>query len=96
MSQSDAGGEGDVEWLHRFLNCTPFGPPPSEIQRAHRIVDALAAASQSERAKQPPPFVPIDFQAWMRSELSPEDIGAIFARVWDLYDGCPVGEEKQR
>lgn len=31
----------DVEWLHRFLNCTPFGPSPSEIQRAHEIIEEL-------------------------------------------------------
>lgn len=32
----------ELEWLHRFLNCTVFGPPPSEIQRAHDIVQRLA------------------------------------------------------
>lgn len=34
---------GDVVWLHRFLNASTFGPPPSEIQRAHAIVDALTS-----------------------------------------------------
>jgi ribosomal protein L37AE/L43A len=34
----------DLEWLHRFLNASTFGAPPSEIQRAHRIVDALKSA----------------------------------------------------
>ena len=34
----------ELEWPHRFLNCTVFGPPPSEIQRAHHIVEQLASA----------------------------------------------------
>lgn len=33
----------DLEWLHRFINCAVFGPPASECQRAHRIVEDLAA-----------------------------------------------------
>jgi hypothetical protein len=40
----------DVEWLRRFLNCTPFGPPPSEIQRAHNVIDDLLSARNTSRA----------------------------------------------
>lgn len=42
----------DIEWLHRFLNCTVFGPPVSEIQRAHGIVQALTARVSEIEAKQ--------------------------------------------
>ena len=50
-----------------------------------KVFDTPAETSPSGTAKVPP-FVPIDFKAWLCSELPPEDIGAIFARVWDLYD----------
>lgn len=33
----------EIDWLHRFLNASVFGPPPSEIQRAHEIVDRLVS-----------------------------------------------------
>ena len=33
----------DIEWMHRFINCAVFSPPPSECLRAHLIVDELAA-----------------------------------------------------
>ena len=36
----------EIDWLRRFLNCSVFSPPPSEIQRAHAIVDKLSAANQ--------------------------------------------------
>lgn len=43
----------EIDWLHRFLNASVFGPPPSEIQRAHEIVDRLvspeAASADAER-----------------------------------------------
>jgi hypothetical protein len=42
--------DGDVVWLHRFINCAVFGPPASECQRAHRIVEALTATPSSTRA----------------------------------------------
>jgi len=34
----------DVVWLHKFVNCVPFGADAtqSDINRAHQIVDALA------------------------------------------------------
>jgi len=41
----------EIDWLHRFLNCTPFGPPPSEIQRAHEIVDKLMQSARSEEGE---------------------------------------------
>ena len=43
----------ELEWLHRFLNCTVFGPPPSEIQRAHHIVEQLASAIDVARKGKP-------------------------------------------
>ena len=35
----------EIDWLRRFLNASVFGPPPSEIQRAHAIVDRLVDSS---------------------------------------------------
>jgi len=34
----------DVAWLHKFINCTPFGAdaPAADIARAHKIVHDLA------------------------------------------------------
>jgi hypothetical protein len=40
----------DVEWLRRFLNCSVFGPPPSEVQRAHNVVSDLLSALDTSRA----------------------------------------------
>ena len=42
----------DINWLHRFLNCSVFSPPPSEIQRAHAIVDALCLRPFSIESKE--------------------------------------------
>jgi hypothetical protein len=35
--------KADVEWLHNFINCVPFGAdaPVEHIQRAHEIVNDL-------------------------------------------------------
>ena len=43
----------DLEWLHRFINCTPFGAdaPASDIQRAHEIVSALSERGTSALSK---------------------------------------------
>ncbi len=47
--------EPDVAWLHKFINCVPFGAdaPQSDIQRAHDIVEqqrALCSALISDAA----------------------------------------------
>lgn len=52
------------------------------------------ATSQSESAA-PPVHVPVDFKAWLCSEMPPEDTKAIFTRVWDLYGGCSGNEESK-
>ena len=56
LSLPETQGEpvaGDVEWLHKFINCTPFGAdaPAEDMQRAHRIVDSLYAAPPSQPAQ---------------------------------------------
>jgi hypothetical protein len=47
LPQPTASEAGELEWLHRFINCVPFGEhaPQADIDRAHRIVDALHASS---------------------------------------------------
>lgn len=49
MTTPQAEGREDVAWLHRFINCVPFGAdaPVSAILRARDIVDSL----RSELAK---------------------------------------------
>jgi len=51
LSEKQAGDatkvrKAEVAWLHKFINCTPFGEhaPQADIQRAHSIVALLAAA----------------------------------------------------
>ena len=41
--QPSVVGEAEVIWLHRFINCVPFGEhaPASDLAKAHRIVEAL-------------------------------------------------------
>ena len=42
---------GDVTWLHRFINCTPFGAdaPTEDIARAQRIVERLGGDLSAAR-----------------------------------------------
>lgn len=42
---TDVDPLGDIAWLHKFINCTPFGEnaPQSDIRRAHVIVESLKA-----------------------------------------------------
>src|SRR5688572_5191917 len=54
----------DLEWLRRFLNCTVFGPPPSEIQRAHHIVDALTSHGTNDR-------LDAERYRWIKDRMSP-------------------------
>ena len=51
LSEKQAGDatkvrKAEAAWLHKFINCTPFGEhaPQADIQRAHSIVALLAAA----------------------------------------------------
>lgn len=39
----------EVEWLHKFINCVPFGEhaPASDIQRAHEVVNSLSAQAEA-------------------------------------------------
>ena len=41
----------ELAWLHKFINCVPFGEgaPQSDIQRAHKIVERLAHEQQHDR-----------------------------------------------
>lgn len=63
---------------------TPYGALPDAVKDL-----AQRAEADADQAKAPE-FVPVDFRDWLVS-LPPEDTKAIFARVWDLYDG-PHGE----
>lgn len=40
----------DVAWLHKFINCVPFGGhcPKADMDRAHQIVSNLVAALPKE------------------------------------------------
>jgi hypothetical protein len=30
-----------IKELHKIINCSAFGPPASEIMRAHRLLDSI-------------------------------------------------------
>ena len=67
---------GDMEWLHRFLNCSVFSPPPSEIQRAHRVIDALAAHYEAKGMRR---------AAEVCRSLKASSTGAEFAKQIETY-----------
>lgn len=51
--QDAAGGLPDIQWLHKFVNCVPFGEhcPPKDITKAHEIIDTLRTLLAAERVK---------------------------------------------
>jgi len=75
LSPPETVGEpvaSDVDWLHKFINCTPFGAdaPAEDIQRAHRIVDSLVALpSQPAQGEQQAAYPHIiEALSWHRFE----------------------------
>lgn len=44
----------DTVWLHSFIKCSAFGPPPEEIERAHNVLHSLVnkAAEWERRANE--------------------------------------------
>lgn len=87
----------DIEWLHRFLDASVFGPPPSEIQRAHRIVDALVNRPEEvSRWRDPKVTVPCDgdnvLGLWDgRFEKNVPDVAHYYHGHW-CEPGNPVNE----
>ena len=45
--------ESDIKWIHKFINCVPFGAdaPVSDIQRAHKVIESLHAYAVQMRAE---------------------------------------------
>ncbi len=62
----------DVQWLHSFINCTPFGEhaPACDLQRAHDIVTALDAAP-AETAPASAEPQPSPAKQWCSDNLEP-------------------------
>jgi hypothetical protein len=38
----------DLDWLELFIVCSVFGPPPSEVERARRILWAIKEQRDTE------------------------------------------------
>ena len=78
----------DIEWLHRFINCVPFGAdaPRSDIDRAHAIVATLAAVREDEVDE-----FNAGFDAATNCELEEEPPGMIHDQwrvgyAWAMHD----------
>ena len=83
--------EPDIQWLHKFINCVPFGAhaPVSDIKRAHQIIDALKAYALKEKERADLNLDNLNLTlsdlglAYMRAEKAESELAALRGRIME-------------
>ena len=90
----------DIEWLHKFINCVPFGEhcPAEDMTRAHEIVNALASPDALPEGKESKERMLERFEQWFKMNYLIFERGerdtTLKHRLWTAWQVAAQGERE--